>query len=203
MDVPIPFPDDLTFVTPAAVRLRAGREIDPNLFTRWQREGRVEKLRNGLYLNAETRLRGPADHFLVANRLYGPSYVSLHAALHYWGLIPEAVFEMTSVSTRKTATFRAGGVRYSYRQIAPSLLFGYDVAEWRGGLLHVAHAEKALIDYAYFHPGMDDPEYVYEMRFDESVLAELDWGRMERYLNWAGSPVLTRRIGLLRTTELA
>ena len=203
MDVPIPFPDDLTFVTPAAVRLRAGREIDPNLFTRWQREGRVEKLRNGLYLNAATRLRGPADHFLVANRLYEPSYVSLHAALHYWGLIPEAVFEMTSISTRKTAMFRSGGVRYSYRQIVPSLFFGYDVAEWRGGLLYVAHAEKALIDYAYFHPDMDDPDYVHEMRFDESVLDELDWARMERYLEWANSPALTRRMRMLRTSELA
>ena len=201
--MPPPFPHDLTFVTPASVRLRAGREIDPNLFTRWQREGRVRKLRNGLYLNAEVRLRGPADHFLVANRLYEPSYVSLHAALHYWGLIPEAVFEVTSVSTRKTAMFRVGGVRYSYRQIAPAMLFGYDVAEWRGSSLYVAHAEKALIDYAYFHAEMDDPDYVYEMRFDESVLAELDWGRMERYLRWADSPALTRRIDLLRATELA
>ena len=201
--MPTPFPDDLTFVTPAAVRLRAGREIDPNLFTRWQREGRVEKLRNGLYLNAAMKPRGPADHFLIANRLYEPSYVSLHAALHYWGLIPEAVFEITSVSTRKTAMFRAGGVRFSYRQITPSLLFGYDVAEWRGGLLYVAHPEKALIDYAYFHPDMDDPDYVYEMRFDESVLDELDWGRMERYLAWVDSPALARRMRLLRTTELA
>ena len=49
---------------------------------------------------------------------------------------------------------------------------------------------------------MDDPDYVYEMRFDEEGIAELDWDRMRRYLQWADSPTLTRRMELLRTTEL-
>lgn len=37
---------------------------------------------------------------LVANHLYGPSYVSLESALSYWGLIPERVYLMRSVCTR-------------------------------------------------------------------------------------------------------
>ena len=202
--MPVPFPADRTFITPALVRLRAGGEVDPNVFTRWQREGRVEKLRKGLYLNAERGLRGDADRFCLANRLYEPSYVSLHAALGYWGLIPEVVFETTSVSTRKTHMVRLGSSRFSYRQLSPKLFFGFDRSTWRGELLFVAHPEKALIDYAYFHPEMDDPDYVFEMRFDEQIVREeLDWELMARYLRQIGSVALTRRMGLLRETELA
>jgi hypothetical protein len=37
---------------------------------------------------------------LVANHLYGPSYISLESALAYYGLIPERVFTMRSVTTK-------------------------------------------------------------------------------------------------------
>ena len=200
----VPFPADRTFITPALVRLRAGGEVDPNLFTRWQRDGRVEKLRNGLYLNAARELRGEAGLFAVANHLVQPSYVSLHAALHYWELIPEVVYEVTSVTTRPTRMLRWRGTRFSYRTLHPRLFFGYEVVEWKYDTYRLACPEKALIDYAYFHPEMDDPDYVYEMRFDEQIVREeLNWGRMERYLRQIDSPTLTRRVRLLREVELA
>lgn len=37
---------------------------------------------------------------LVANHLYGPSYISLESALAYYGLIPERVFTMRSVTAK-------------------------------------------------------------------------------------------------------
>lgn len=201
--MPVPFPHDRTFITPALVRLRAGGEVDPNVYARWQREGRVEKLRKGLYLNLGREFVGGADQFLLANLLYQPSYVSLHAALHYWGLIPDVTFEVTCVSTRKTWRTTCRRTRYSYRRLPPKLFFGFDASPWRGELLYVARPEKALIDYAYFHPDMDDPDYVFEMRFDEQIVhEELDWGRMERYLAQIGSTTLTRRVRLIRQVEL-
>ena len=42
--------------------------------------------------------------FHAANRIYPPSYVSLEAALKYYGLIPEETFQITSVSTRPSIT---------------------------------------------------------------------------------------------------
>lgn len=201
--MPVAFPADRTFITPALVRLRHGGSIDPNLFTRWQREGRVERLRNGLYLNTSAELRGEVGLYAVANALYAPSYVSLHAALHYWELIPEVVYEVTSVTTRPTREYRWRGSRFSYRTLHPRLFFGYEVVEWAHDTYLIAYPEKALIDYAYFHPQMDDPDYIYEMRFDEQIVhEELDWDRMERYLRQVDSPALRRRIRLLREVEL-
>ena len=42
---------------------------------------------------------------MVANKIYSPSYISLETALSYYGLIPESVYALTSVSTRKTISF--------------------------------------------------------------------------------------------------
>jgi hypothetical protein len=45
------------------------------------------------------QVKGP-EPFLVANHLYGPSYVSCESALFYWGLTPERVFEVTSLTSK-------------------------------------------------------------------------------------------------------
>ena len=37
----------------------------------------------------------------VANAIYGPSYISFDTALSYWGMIPEAVYSVTSATTQK------------------------------------------------------------------------------------------------------
>ena len=201
--MPIPFPADRTFITPALVRLRAGGEVDPNVFTRWQREGRVEKLRKGLYLNLAREIRGDAGLFAMANHLLTPSYVSLHAALHYWELIPEVVYEVTSVTTRPTRVLRRGEERFSYRTIHPKLFFGYEAVKWKYDTYLLARPEKAIIDFAYFHPEMDDSDYIFEMRLDERGIHEdLDWQLMDRYLAHVGSATLRRRIHLLREVEL-
>ena len=42
---------------------------------------------------------------VLANLIYGPSYVSYEYALTYYGLIPERVFEVTSATTQKNKMF--------------------------------------------------------------------------------------------------
>ncbi len=193
------FPDDLTYITPAALRLRApsGR-YDPGILRRWREQGRIEKLRNGLYRNTAVEERGPFSLFSNAAQMYDPSYVSLHMAMRIYNFIPETVYEVTSISLRKTVEFQRRNARYSYRQIKPRLFFGFETGTWQGETYHLAHPEKALIDMAYFFPDFDDPDWIYEMRFDEHEINDLvDWNRMDSYLDQAESPSLRRRIDLL------
>lgn len=62
---------------------------------------------------AKTNVPKP-DPFLIANHLWGPSYISLETALAYWGLIPERVFEISSVTTKPTKTYDTKAGRFSY-----------------------------------------------------------------------------------------
>ena len=55
-------------------------------------------IRRGLYIiGLKMDLPSP-EPFLTANHLRGPSYVSLESALSYWNMIPERVYEISSVS---------------------------------------------------------------------------------------------------------
>ena len=169
---------DKAFITPNDLRKRYG-SFDPNVFTRWQRQGRVEKVRNGLYRNVAHEIYSEVDAYALANQLYEPSYVSLHTALAYYALIPEYVVEVISVATKKTADFRIGTDRYRYRQIRSDYFFGYEDVPWKGSFYRIATPEKALIDMAYLEPNFSDPEWLEEMRFDHFGLREdVKWDYM-------------------------
>lgn len=67
--------------------------------------GQIIRLKRGMYVLSEELTQQPINRFLVANHLYGPSYVSQQTALRYYGLIPEAVYSIQSVTTKAARSF--------------------------------------------------------------------------------------------------
>ena len=63
-------------------------------------KGELIRLKRGLYIRPDC-LEDPRWKAAIANRLYGPSYISLQSALRWWGLIPEQVPHTTSVTFKK------------------------------------------------------------------------------------------------------
>lgn len=102
--------------------------FDRNNLTRWARKGMLIKLRQGWYAFPEL-LQRPDFSRYVACRVYRPSYISLHTALSIYGMIPEAVTSITSISTLKTARFENKFGQYSYQNVKPELFFGYKPVE--------------------------------------------------------------------------
>ena len=189
---------DKPFITTADMRVRYGPDFDPNVFGRWVREGKVRKLRNGLYLQTSYPERALVDAFAVANRLYEHSYVSLITALHYHALIPEMVYHVTSVSTQTTRRFVVGSRKYIYRQIGPKLFSGFEEMMWNGTTYRMARPEKAFVDLAYLEPRFSDPAWIEEMRFDSFTIEEdLDVDRMRSYAKATESRTVVDRIELL------
>jgi predicted transcriptional regulator of viral defense system len=190
-------PKDRIFITTDYMRKKYG-SYDPNIFRRWVDQGKVEKLRNGVYRNTDFKPSSLVDYFVIANHIYEPSYVSTYTALRYWDVIPEAVRIITSVTTRKTATF-GYKVRMTYQQIKPTHFFGYEWVIWTGEPYKVANREKAMIDLAYLEPLFADQDWLYEMRFDEDVLKEeYRWDLMEHYLDILQSEALRKKIAALQ-----
>ena len=56
-----------------------------------------------------------------ASQIYKPSYISLHSALCFNGMIPEEVVHLTSVTTRWTANFENAVGTFSYDLVEPRL----------------------------------------------------------------------------------
>jgi len=145
------------------------RKIDPNFrrpqLNEWQKKGYIKKLRRGYYMFADVALNENILR-LIANRLYAPSYVSFESALSYYGLIPEGVYSIVSASSRKTAKFITPVAEFSYRNIKPSIFFGYQIEQSGGQGLRIAEIEKAVLDYIYLNPRIIEEADFYEWRFN-------------------------------------
>jgi len=188
-------PKDRVFITPSLLRVRYGGDFDPNVFKRWQDCGEIVKIKNGLYQRTDFEMRGDLDRFLVAKNIYHPSYISLHSALRYYNIIPESVYQVTSLTTRKTKSFEFKNTTYTYRKLKEKLFFGFSPVEWRGETFNMASPEKALLDLAYLEPRFSDPEWLEEMRFDLMELNDLlDWTNMYEYADIFDSRTVRVRI---------
>lgn len=116
------------------------------LLIRYAKRKLLQRVKRGLYASAG---RLPSK-WMLANRLYQPSYISLESALSYYGLIPETVYSVTSVTTKSTRRFQALGTSYVYRSLKRAAFSGYRGIEIEGQPVLIAEREKALADYLYF-----------------------------------------------------
>ncbi len=177
--------------------------FDRNNLTRWSRRGLLIKLRQGWYAFPEM-LRRPDFSRYVACRIYRPSYISLHTALSIYGMIPEAVTDITSVTTLKTAHFENGFGQYFYQNLKPSMYFGYKPVTLPPATSAVgspiqtwllAHPEKALLDLLYLCPFYDSDAELEQLRLDEYFMTEeLDTCRLTEYRRKIGSKALDSRV---------
>lgn len=189
----------------ASSLLRVG-DVDPtdvgSQLSRWVASERIVRLRRGVYALSSAYRKREVHPFEVANRLVEPSYVSLESALSFYGLIPEAVFSTTSVTTARPARFETALGRYAYRHLTPELMWGYRETELgasgRATAL-VARPEKALLDLAYLRPGGDAPEFLRQLRLER--LGMLDLEVLNGFARRSGKPKLER--AALRIVQMA
>ena len=79
--------------------------------------GEILHIRRGLYCLAPKYNRNGISRFVLANLIYGPSYVSMESALSFHGWIPEAVHETVSVSLGRAKTFATPVGHFNYGQV--------------------------------------------------------------------------------------
>lgn len=146
-------------------------------------KGDIIRVKKGLYILGEPLRRRPFCRELLANLVYGPSYISLEYALHYHGLTPERVEAVTSVTCGRSRTFATPVGTFSYRMIPlEAFRTGMDRAELDDGRSFlVAIPEKALADriVADRGAGISTQKELHEyllssLRIDPAGLRELD-----------------------------
>jgi predicted transcriptional regulator of viral defense system len=111
-------------------------------------------LRRGLY--AFTEEKNKIDMMTLATKIYFPSYVSLETALGCHGIIPEAVFTTTSVTTRKTKEFKTPWGNFSYQKIKKESFGGFETKMLNKISFNLALPEKALVDFFYLNRNILD-----------------------------------------------
>jgi hypothetical protein len=172
-------------------------ELDPasvrRQLSRLTASGRLLQLRRGLYVLAPPYQKVKPHPFLIANHIVHPSYVSLQSVLAHYGLIPEHVPVVTSVTTSRPGRWKTSLGDYNYRHVKTGFFLGYRMEDLGGGQSAlVATPEKALLDLLYLQPGSDQPIYLQELRLEN--LESLDFEVMRRLAGTSGSPKLCRAV---------
>jgi len=172
-------------------------DFSRNNLVRWTSQGLLMRLRQGYYTFPEY-LNMPDYPYYFANRIYRPSYVSLHTALAFYGMIPEAVTQITCVTSLKTASFTNASGVFTYSSVREDLMFGYISRPITNGHTALfATPEKALTDLLYLYPFYNTAKEMEELRLDEYFLhEELNRDLLHQYSSRIKSNALDHRIKL-------
>lgn len=154
-------------------------------------QGDLIQLRKGLYMTTNSISTNRPEPFLLANHLYGPSYVSLDSALFYWGFIPERVFEITSVTSKlsKRSTIENNVFSYTHLPLAYYPLGIKSIALTDKQTVLIASPEKCICDKVITTAGVNLRSkrqamafLVQDLRMDKDRLRELNLREIVKWL---------------------
>ncbi len=156
---------------------------------RLEQQERILRLKRGLYVVSPEESGKPLSKELIANHLYAPSYLSMQTALRYYGIIPEAVYTMQSMTIKPARTFDTPIGRFNYihtsRETFP---VGITTLQGDGIASSIATPEKALCDLIASSPQVnlryhsDVAHYLHDdMRMDMEAVHSMNTDILETY----------------------
>ena len=154
--------------------------------TKLLKNHQLMRIKKGIYIFGKEYRNRPYSLEILANLLYGPSYISFEYALAYYNLIPEKVTRITSACNKRIKQFTTPVGDFVYYYIAPLKYFiGIKIASIdENSNFLIATKEKALSDYLAriktFDTKDDLFEYLIEsMRIDPKALQNFDISLLE------------------------
>lgn len=145
-------PYDVITDTEVSALLRGTEASRYNQLKRSLAKGELLHIRRGLYLLAKRYQRTPLNPYELAQKIYTPSYISFESALSFHGLIPEAVYTVSSVSLKRSRGFKTPVGVFAFTQIPKRVFYaGVDRIEKDRAVFLMASPTKALADYVFYH----------------------------------------------------
>lgn len=153
--------------------------------------GLLLRVKRGIYIKS----KGKINNFfyskeIIANLIYGPSYISLEYALSFHGIIPERVEVVTSVTNKRKKNFHTPIGSFSYSAINklyyPAGVHWQKMDDGRG--FFIASPEKALIDKLYFEEKLytqkEMAQYIFEnLRIEKERIKEFNTNLVKEILS--------------------
>ncbi len=160
--------------------------------------GDLIRIRKGLYIFGKKLRRTPVDRYLIANLIYGPSYISFETALSYYGFIPERVESVASVTTGKSKKFMTPLGLFTYwKQPSSYYSAGATLKKCAWGNILLATPEKALADQllanrsAKISNQQELEDYLTEdLRIDRDQLLTITVARLQKIACISGHPLM-------------
>ena len=144
----------------------------------------IVRVKKGLYVLGKEYSK-PYNKFVLANLIYGPSYITAQTAMAFWNMIPERVELTISMTMKRKKQFETPVGRFSYLY-CPKKAFNIgvrleDTGDQKSFL--IASPEKALCDMTAMQPHIytkkEIKEFLELMRLDDSVSKNFDLSLLE------------------------
>ncbi len=165
------------------------------------KSGKLIRVKKGIYVRADGGYSLPT----LANMIYGPSYVSQDYALSLYGLIPERVEAVTSMTIQRSKEFRTPVGTFVYSPLPARLYhFGVQHVELTPTQTYlVASREKALVDTLWRRVDIESDrtleEYLVEdRRMDLDGMREFSVGRMTELAKQFKDPTIDALAQIVR-----
>lgn len=172
----------------------------------WLKKGKIIAIKKGLYVLKEKWEREPnKDDYLeyIANQLYQPSYLSGEYVMGKFGLLTEAVYGITSMTTKTTKAFTNSLGNFNYYSISAALFLGYEVKKNSSFSVAVAQKSKAVFDFLYLRFIKNTPinkKTVEELRINWENMTKEEFGELINYGRKTKSVRLNQLINLITNT---
>jgi hypothetical protein len=119
------------------------------------------------------------NNICIDDKIKGPSYISLEYALSHWGLIPEKVEEITSMTNKRNKVFETPVGTFSYKYLHSSKFsVGIERISEETGAFLIASKEKAICDRLALMKDLNVSEipgfFEYDLRLDMDELPGFD-----------------------------
>jgi len=156
--------------------------------SRMTQDGMLLRLKRGLYSVPRSVTGLSLSKELIANHLYGPSYVSFESALSYHGLIPERVYVTKSATLKRKKTYNTPVGHFQYIHVPEEYYpIGLIIEIIENNYAYMmASPEKALCDLILSTSGLrlnsvkSVAEYViHDLRIDQDSLLSLNLNIIE------------------------
>ena len=154
-----------------------------------EKAGEIIRLRRNLFVVNPEESGVKLSTGLIANHLLAPSYVSMQTALRFYGLIPEAVYTIQSMTFKGAKSFQTPVGNFEYVHISRET-YPIGITQKREGNAQyiIATPEKALCDLVANLPGVNlrykvDARLFLEedLRFDMERFSSFDREIFEKY----------------------
>jgi predicted transcriptional regulator of viral defense system len=124
-----------------------------NKIANLESEGKLIRLKRGMYVVSPDESGKLLSTELIANHIYGPSHISMESALRYYGLIPESVHMVRSMTTKRSRVFENSISRFDYIYCSEDYYpIGINQKIGDGYSFLIASPEKALCDLIAYTP---------------------------------------------------
>lgn len=170
----------------------------------WTKNKLIVPLKKGVYiLRSRFEKEENKDLYLeyLANKIYEPSYISGEYVMSKYNLLTEAVYGISSITTRKTKSFDTTLGNFNYYSVGSRLFFGYEIVKFYSANIMIAKKSKAVFDFLYlrfFRNALISDNSIEELRINWENLTKKEFENVGKYASDSKNKRVLQVISLIK-----